>query len=249
MAVSFVRFSMQSVAVLRYVLAVGIGLVAAPEAHGQWEIGASLGVNRATQRYQQNSQHIREKALVLFHVGLTTVFNLGPNLAVHSDLLLTTLGTRHSLLHTHSYYTLGEHSDELQYLMLPVAMVGRISLSPSRPHYLVVGGGPYVAWLTYAESTKRGETFTDDLNVGDDKNDNYRTFDAGMNMQAVYEISGSRKLASLTIFGGVVVTYGMLNVLPHGDDATGRYNRAVSLTSGIRVRLQRQQPTPIPTAL
>lgn len=214
------------------------GLVGgAHQALAQREIGACIGLHVVGQQYQQNGQGIRERRAVMAHFGLTGAFDLGPNISFRPELLLVQLGTKHSAQHQYQYHTVGAHTDLLQYLMLPAVMVGRIVVGAKRRHQLVVGGGPYVAWLTYAESYKTTNSHTDDLEVGDGPQDDYRRFDAGMSLRAAYEYKPSNKLSGLTFFTGLTFTYGMLNVQPRGDEQNSRYNRCLGLTSGFRVRL------------
>ena len=236
MRLSHTRFFRFSLTPLRGGLALGAGLLTALEARGQWEVGGCIGPNLATHRYQQQGQRVKEKKVLLLHLGLTSSFPLGPNIALQPELLISQVGTKHARPHENTRHTHGTHTDFLQYLTLPVAMVGRIPLRRPANSHLAIGGGPYAAVLTFAERTRKGETFADDLNVGDEPRADYRRFDAGMSMRAIFEYK--------RIFTGFTFTYGMMNIQAYGDEQTGRYTRSLSLTWGVRGHWSVKKPAP-----
>ncbi|MGB3180218.1 MAG: porin family protein [Cyclobacteriaceae bacterium] len=110
------------------------------------------------------------------------------------------------------------------YIQMPLPFLVRSSPGPIR---FLIGAGPYVAYGIGGNVESKStiadlvEVFNEgDISWGDSSDDNYRPFDAGAVFMAGVEVSGLQL--------NITYEYGMVNILPQGNDDNYIHNRVLS---------------------
>lgn len=215
----------------RRLLLYGAAICLGFQAQAQRAVGVCFGMNFTTQRYFVQGQRANARLVALPHLGLTTAFDIGSSICFQPELLLTVLGMKHK--NESGWWGEPSYTDELHYLSLPLAMVGRLPVGKNKQYRLAIGGGPYVGWLMEAIRDDGGKWSPNDLDVGEGRDAIYRSYDYGLTLRALYERQ--------RWFWGATLTYGMVNIQTHGDAQNSRYNRALGLTGGFRLPILRRK--------
>ena len=186
--------------------------------------GVRGGLNVSTQQQAVGGTTVENDNLNGFHAGLVAELPLAGDLSLRPELLFSRKGLEYT------YSLLGQsisYNDKLSYITLPVSLTYRVHAGPAA---VVLGAGPYAGVLVSAkrEGTARilgtSTTRTGDLNIGSNDEDDYKTFDAGLNFQGLVEVD--------RVFVGAHYGLGLMNVVPNGDDDTYRRNRGWEFTIG-----------------
>lgn len=187
-------------------------------------IGIRLGGSFASQQFQSDGLvdfSFDPESRLGYEAGLVIDAPVGQKFTFQPSLLVSQKGYRFE-----EDNVLGRVDLESRplYIQVPLPFMLRSVPGPIR---FMIGAGPYVAYGISGNVEYKGDVLdladffnAGDINWGDTIEDNYRPFDAGAIFTTGVEVSGLQLLVSYE--------YGMVNILPQGNDDNYVHNRVLS---------------------